>query len=180
MQKNAFFEMLPLVAFFGVYYFTRNIFLSTGVCIVASWAQLLFCKIKFRHVSRNTWISTLLITCFGGLTVIFHNKTFIMIKPTVLFGILGISLLIGQVAGKNGMKILLSKELQIRDAIWNGLNIAWGLFFITMAAINLFVALNFSEYIWVKFKVFGTLGSTLVFTLISAVVLLANNKKAPK
>lgn len=177
MQNNLFFEMLPLVAFFAVYYFTKNLYLATGVCIIASWAQLFICKIKYNHISKNTWISTILITVFGGMTIILHNKTFVMLKPTVLFWIIGASLLIGQIAGKNGVRMVLSKEVNLPDSFWKKLNIAWGIFLIFMGGLNLFVALNFSEYVWVKFKVFGSFGLLVFFMLITAIVIMVVQKK---
>lgn len=159
--------MLPLAAFFIVYYITKNIFTATAVCIIASWIQLIMCRIKYKHISKNTWISTILITLFGGLTIILHNKTFVMLKPSVLLWIVGTSLLVSQVLGKNGIKLMLHKEINLPDKIWNTLNTAWGLFFILMGFINLYVAFNFSEYVWVKYKVFGSLTLTLAFMIIT-------------
>jgi len=167
MQNNILFEMLPLVAFFIVYYITKNLYMATAICIVASWVQLILCKIKYKHISKNTWISTVLITIFGGLTIILHNKTFVMLKPTVLLWIIGVSLLIGQAMGKNGIKLMLHKEITLPDRVWGKFNLAWGLFFILMGFINIFVAFNFSEYVWVKYKVFGSMGLTLVFMIIT-------------
>ena len=177
MQNNLFFEMLPLIAFFAVYYFTKNIYLATGVCIVASWAQLFLCKIKYNHISKNTWISTILITVFGGMTILFHNKTFVMLKPTVLLWIIGSSLLIGQIAGKNGLKLMLGKEIYLTDDSWKKINLAWGIYFLLMGVVNLYVAMNFSEYTWVKFKVFGTMGLTISFMLLTAGYIMLKRKK---
>ena len=169
--------MLPLIAFFAVYYFTKNIYLATGVCIVASWAQLFLCKIKYNHISKNTWISTILITVFGGMTILFHNKTFVMLKPTVLLWIIGSSLLIGQIAGKNGLKLMLGKEIYLTDDSWKKINLAWGIYFLLMGVVNLYVAMNFSEYTWVKFKVFGTMGLTISFMLLTAGYIMLKRKK---
>ena len=177
MQNNIIFEMFPLIAFFAVYYFTKNIFLATGICIIASWIQLLTCKMKYKFISKNTWISTILITIFGGMTIILHNKTFVMLKPTVLMWIIGTSLIAGQIAGKNGIKLMLSKEIDIPDSTWNKLNLAWGLFFILMGLVNLFVAFNYSEYVLVKFKVFGTFSCSIVFMILSAIVIMVSKKK---
>ena len=167
MQNNMFFEMFPLIAFFAVYYFTKNIFTATLVCIIASWIQLGLYQIIYKKIGKNTWISTILITVFGGLTVVLHNKTFVMLKPSVLFWIIGMSLLISQAMGKNGIRLMLQKEINLPNKIWNTLNLAWGLFFILMGFINLYVAFNFSEYVWVKYKVFGSLGLTLAFMVIT-------------
>ena len=42
----------------------------------------------------------------------------------------------------------------------------WVAFFLVSGAANLFVAYNFSEGIWVNFKLFGLLGMTLVFVML--------------
>ncbi len=178
MQNNILFEMLPLIAFFVTYYISKNLFLATGVCIAASWLQLLFCYFKFKHVNKNTWISTILITILGGLTIILHNKTFVMLKPTVLFWILGISMLIGQLANKNGIKIMLSREIQLPDSVWQKLNIAWAIFFIVLGILNLYIAFHFSEWLWVKFKVFGTLILTIIFTIVTVIYIFIEQKKS--
>lgn len=177
MQGNILFEMLPLIAFFATYYISKNLFLATGVCIIASWVQLLFCKFKFKHVSKNTWISTILITILGGLTIILHNKTFVMLKPTVLFWLLGLSMLIGQLFDKNSIKLMLGKEIQLSNAIWQKLNIAWAIFFILLGILNLYIAFHFSEWLWVKFKVFGTLILSLAFVILTGLYILFQQKK---
>jgi intracellular septation protein len=176
MQNNLFFDLIPLVLFFAVYYITKNIFLATGVCIVASWGQVIFCKIKYKKITKNLWVSTILITVFGGLTVILHNRTFVMLKPTVLYWIIASSMLIGQLMGKNIIKLTLEKELKLPESVWNKLNASWGLFFIVLGALNLFIAFNFSEYMWVKFKVFGTLSLVMTFVIISGLFVYLTTK----
>ncbi|WP_174518702.1 septation protein IspZ, partial [Pseudomonas syringae pv. coryli] len=47
-------------------------------------------------------------------------------------------------------------------AIWTRLNIAWIIFFLFCGAANLYVAFTYQEF-WVDFKVFGSLGMTLIF-----------------
>ncbi len=177
MENNFFFDLIPLVAFFSVYYFTKNIFYATGVCIVATWLQVALCKLKYKKINKNTWLSAILITVFGGLTIIFHNKTFVMVKPTVLFSIVGISILVAQYTGKNGLKLLLEKEFKTTDGVWRKLNISWGVFFIFLGLLNLFVALNFSESTWVKFKVFGATMLTIVYLIITLLIIIISQKK---
>lgn len=180
MQNNFLFESLPLVVFFLTYYFTKNLYMATATCIVISWVNLLICKIKFKKISKNIWISTLLITLLGGLTILLHNKTFVMLKPTALFWILGFSLLISQLMGKNGIKLMLQKEIYLPDRVWNIFGLLWSIFFILMGFINLFVAFNFSEYVWVKYKVFGSLTLTICFTFLTAIAAIILQKRYKK
>ena len=169
MQSNLLLEMFPLIGFFAVYYFSKNIFTATLVCICASWLQLGFYQLKYKKIAKNTWISTLLISVFGGLTVILHNKMFIMLKPTLLYWIFAASLLISAKMGKNGIKLLLQEQIKLAEKTWSQLNWLWIAFFSLMGILNLVIAYNFSEYLWVQFKVFGGLGLMLLFTLISGI-----------
>jgi intracellular septation protein len=47
----------------------------------------------------------------------------------------------------------------------------WMLYFLAMGALNIWVAYSWSTDIWVNFKLFGTLGMTLVFVLLQGVYL---------
>ena len=53
--------------------------------------------------------------------------------------------------------------IKLPAQVWRSLNLAWVGFFASMGLINLYVAFNFSEDVWVDFKLFGMLGLTLVF-----------------
>lgn len=180
MQNNLFFELIPLFIFFFTYYLSKNLYLATAISIIICWIQVVFCKIRYKKISRNLWISTTLITLFGGLTVILHNKTFIMLKPTVLYWLLSGFMIISQLMGKNLIKSSLNREINLPDFAWNKLNIAWSSFFIAMGALNLFVAFNFSEYVWVKFKVFGTLTMLIIFSALSGLYIYFHNKSLKK
>ena len=52
---------------------------------------------------------------------------------------------------------------------WTRLNQIWVGFFLLVGAINLYVAYSYSEEFWVKFKLFGMLGITIVFVIIQSV-----------
>lgn len=176
MQNNIFFEMFPLIGFFLSYYLTKNLYIATMVCIIASWLQVILSKILYKKVNKNTWISTILITIFGGLTVALHNKTFVMLKPTMLYWIFGVTMFISAKMGKNGIKLLLQEQIQLEERVWQQVNYLWIGFFLIMGALNLFIAFNFSEYIWVQFKVFGGLALMLVFTAITGIFIYLKSK----
>ena len=44
-------------------------------------------------------------------------------------------------------------------------NLLWIVFFTLMGALNLYVAYNFAESVWVNFKLYGRIGLTLLFAL---------------
>ena len=45
----------------------------------------------------------------------------------------------------------------------------WVAFFVLIGGINIYVAYSFSEPTWVKFKLFGMLGLTLVFVIVQTI-----------
>ena len=57
---------------------------------------------------------------------------------------------------------MMGHAIELPNPVWRKLNLAWVAFFIFSGAANLFVAFTFHD-IWVDFKVFGSLGMTLVF-----------------
>ncbi len=49
------------------------------------------------------------------------------------------------------------------DKAWGTLNLMWVAYFVLIGAANLYVAMNFSEVTWGKFRIFGIYGMLLLF-----------------
>jgi intracellular septation protein len=134
--------------------------------ILATLAQVLVLKLRGRKVDTMLWVSLVLVVVLGTLTIWFHNQTFIMWKPTLLYWVMAGAFLLGPLlAGKNLLRLLLGEQLQLPEPVWQRLNWAWIAFFGAMGALNLWVAYTFSTDTWVNFKLFGSIGLMLVFTL---------------
>lgn len=56
---------------------------------------------------------------------------------------------------KNVLKLMLSAQLELPDAVWHRLTIGWIVYTLFMAALNAYVVLNYSTAEWVSFKVWG-------------------------
>jgi intracellular septation protein len=65
----------------------------------------------------------------------------------------------------------MEKQVTLPDVVWGKLLASWIGFFVTMGALNLFVAYNFSTDAWVNFKLFGGMGLMLVFVVLQALML---------
>ena len=145
------------------------VLLATVVVIVATLAQIVWLKLRGRKVDLMLWISLGLVTALGSATIYFHSENFIKWKPTVLYWVMGASLLVGQLAfGKNGIKSLMGAQMSLPDPVWRKVNFSWVGFFAIMGVINLWVAFNFSTGAWVNFKLFGSMGLMLLFILAQA------------
>jgi intracellular septation protein len=142
------------------------VLLATLVVMAATLLQALVLKLRGKKIDLMLWISLGLVVTLGGATIWFHNETFIKWKPTGLYwGMALVFLLSDKLMGKNLLKSMLGEEIQMPAAIWSRLNLAWVGFFAAMGVLNLYVAYNFSTSSWANFKVFGSTGLMLVFTL---------------
>jgi intracellular septation protein len=142
------------------------ILIATAVAIVATFGQIGWVHFRHGKADKMLWITLVIITVFGGATLLLHDKTFIMWKPTVLYWLFASVLLISQtVFRKNLIKSMMGKQMVLPENIWHRLNLGWVAFFIVVGFANLYVAFNFSTDTWVNFKLFGILGLMLVFVL---------------
>jgi intracellular septation protein len=66
---------------------------------------------------------------------------------------------------------MMGGQIDAPDFVWKQLGWAWVLFFAGMGVLNLWVAFHYSTETWVNFKMWGSLGLTLVFTLIQGLYL---------
>ncbi|OFZ88333.1 MAG: septation protein A [Betaproteobacteria bacterium RBG_16_64_18] len=165
------FDLLPVILFFVVFKFA-DIYAATGVAIAATFAQIGWLKFRRRKVDTMMWVSLAIIAVFGGATLLLKDETFIKWKPTVLYWMFSGILLGGQLLlGKNIIRAMMGKQIELPEAIWRKLNWSWAAFFALMGAANLYVAFNFSTDAWVNFKLFGGMGLMLVFVVLQALFL---------
>ena len=142
------------------------ILIATFITIVATALQIAIVWLKHRKVDRMLWISLIVIATLGGATLIFHNPAFIQWKPTALYWLFGLVLLgSAMVFRRNLIRRMLEGQIHLPDLIWQRLNLAWALFFVVLGTLNLYVAFNFSEEVWVNFKVFGCMILIFVFAI---------------
>ncbi len=162
---QSFLEFLPLVVFYIVWKFS-DIYWATGALIAMSALQVLFYIVRGKKVPTKTWIFFALISVFGGLTIFMHDDTFLKWKVTVINGVFAIALVVSQyVFKKNIIKQFLGESLTLPEHIWNNLNLSWATFFALCGALNLYIAFNFEQEIWVNFKVFGLTGLMIAFSI---------------
>lgn len=166
-MKKFLFDLFPLLLFFVAYRFA-DIYVATGVAMIAAVGQIAYIKLSGQKIETMHWINLVVIVVFGGATLWLQNEAFIKWKPTVLYWLFGGILLVSQLFfKKNLLQKLLADKVTLSDAGWHSLNWSWAGFFLLAGALNLFVAFSglFSESAWVNFKVFGLMGLLIVFVI---------------
>ncbi|MFN7834297.1 MAG: septation protein A [Burkholderiaceae bacterium] len=143
---------------------------ATLVTMLATLALLVFTRVRGHKIEVMQWVSLAIIVVFGGATLFLHDESFIKMKPTVLYGLLALALAGSRLLmKKNGIQAMLSAQVHLPSSIWDRLLWSWVVFFISMGILNIWVARHFSTSDWVDFKLFGTLGATLVFVIAQSI-----------
>ena len=106
-------------------------------------------------------ITAVLVLVFGGLTLYLHDKTFIKMKPTIIYAIFALVLAGGALTGRNFIKLLFDHVFHLPEDCWRTLTWRWVAFFLVMAVLNEIVWRNFSDEFWAGFKLFGAIAADL-------------------
>lgn len=173
------FDYFPIICFFVAYKFS-NIYTATAVTIGASLVQLTVYWLIHRRFESLHTLTFVFIVLLGGSTLLFHKDIFIKWKPSVIYWIFAITLLFSQFFSKKSvLERMLSDKITLSVKIWKRLNLSWAIFFILMGFLNLYVVYHFDTNAWVNFKLFGTLGITILFIIIQALYMARymENKK---
>ena len=167
-----FIDFLPIVAFVIAYWLT-DIKTAIAVIMVAMTLQVVITYAVKRTVGRMLLASAALVVVLGGISLAIDNDLVFKWKPTVLNWAFCAVLLVSRYASsKPMMQRLLESvakgEINLLPQDWQRLNLMWAGFFLLSGAANIYVAYNFSEGVWVNFKLFGLLGMTVGFVLLQA------------
>ena len=161
------FDFLPVIVFF-VAFKAADIFVATALAIAVTVAQIGWALARKRRVAPMQWASLAIIVIFGGATLILRDETFIKWKPSVLYWLMGCVFLGGLAFRANFVRAVIGEGVALPEAIWTRVAIAWGVFFLFMGTLNLWVAYHFSTEAWVNFKLFGGMGLLLAFVVAQA------------
>ena len=171
-----FIDFIPLLLFFIVFKLDPRtvefagqsielggIFSATGVLIASSVVVYGTLFAVQKRLEKGQWLTLAACLLFGGMTLAFHSETFLKWKAPVVNWLFALGF-----AGSHwiGDKLLIQRmmghAISLPAPVWRNLNLAWIAFFLIAGSANLFVAFTFQS-IWVDFKVFGSLGMTLLF-----------------
>lgn len=170
------FDFFPIALFFITFKFyddpQEGVLAATAVAIIATILQVFLFWLKNKRVEKMHIITLVLITVLGGATLILKDPVFIKWKPTGVNWMFAIAFLGSQFFGeKPFVKRMMAHAVDLPEAVWMKLNIAWVVFFTAMGFANLYVAFNFDLSTWVDFKTYGMLGLTVLFVILQAVFL---------
>lgn len=153
------FDLFPAILFFVVYLIVdppERIYAATAAAMVGSLIQIIWSWLKHRKVDRMLWVVFAILMVMGGLTLALRDPSFIKWKPTIVSWATAVVFLgADYLFGKNLFITMMGAQMRLPLHVWRRINVAWAVFSVLLGFLNLYVAYNFSENVWVNFKVFG-------------------------
>ncbi len=153
----------PLLIFFATFY-TLGIMHATGAIIVATLIALGISYTIERKVAPLPLISGILITVFGGVTLLLNDPVYLILKTTIFYGIAAGTLFVGLMLDKPLIKYLFNSAFVLTHDAWRTLTWRWIALFILLAVVNVAVYFTLGLDFWVNFKVWGVMAIIFAFT----------------
>ena len=187
-------ELFPIILFFVAYqydgstihvgtwsYYFDGIFSATTILIAATAVQVaISATLRGRIERREVW-TLLAVGVFGGITLWFRDPSFIQWKPTIFNWTLALIFLAAHFfSEKNLIERTLGSQLDLPSQAWKKLNFLWIGNFIVVGALNIFVALNFSESLWVSYKLYSAIGFTILLATLTIIIVSPHLPKEDK
>jgi intracellular septation protein len=167
-------DYAPLVLFFAAYKI-GGIYAATVTVIAAAAAAAGIGFWLDRKISPVPLFTAVVVAVLGGLTLYLRDETFIKMKPTFVYALLGAILIGGELTGKPVVKYVLGGAIALQEAAWRGLAFRFGGFFFVMALLNELIWRNFSSDFWVNYHVFGAIALTFAFGIAQAPYLMKHH-----
>ncbi len=183
-------EFLPIVLFFGAYQMDGEtltvgawshtfdgLFSATAVLMIATTAVwLIMLAITQRNDKRLMWMMVAVVV-FGTATLVLRDQRFIQWKPTVFNWGLAALFFGSQFVGKKTLlERLLGQQLVLSVIIWKRLNALWVTNFIIVGALNLYVVYQYEEAFWVSYKLYSSIGFTVLMMLLTVMIVAPHLK----
>ncbi len=158
-------DSIPALAFLGAVIW-RDIYVATVVLIIALFALVLWYAIVQKRLHRMHLGTAIVALVLGAITLGLKDPLFIKFKPTAVY--LAFAVIIGasHFVGKTVvMQRLGSSVVELPEPLWRRINIAWALFFVACAALNVVLVLSLSDEMWALVKTFGFTALMFLFVL---------------
>jgi intracellular septation protein len=82
-------DLFSTLMFVGLYAVTHSVYVATGLAIAAGVGQIAWLKFRRSPIDAMQWMSLGLVIVFGGASLFAHDPRFIMLKPTLIYAVIG-------------------------------------------------------------------------------------------
>jgi intracellular septation protein len=144
----------------------QQILFATAVFVPTILAALGLSYVLTRRLPRMAVITAVVVTIFGGLTLILRDDTFVKMKPTILYGLFAGILGFGLLRGQSYLKYLMDELIPMQDAGWLRFTRRFVVFYIFLAVLNEVVWRTYGTDAWVNFRTFVLPAANFLFIMV--------------
>lgn len=155
-------DLASTIFFLAIFLLTHNIPLSAGLGMALGITQIGWQLGRGKPIDIMEWLSLFLVVGSGAATLLTNDPRFVMFKPSLIY------MIVGAVMLKPGWinrylpplaNVVVPDIAVILGFVWAGLMFA-------SAALNAFVALNYSVLTWASFMpVYGIVSKLALFLI---------------
>src|SRR5580692_8196053 len=155
-------DMASTFLFLVIFLLTHNITLAVALGMALGVGQIGWQFARKQPIDTMQWMSLFLVLGAGAATLLTNDPRFVMIKPSVIYAIVGIVML------KPGWmnRYLPPVAIELIPDIATLFGYVWAALMFFSAGLNLIVALNFSVVTWSTFMSIYAIVSKLALFLI--------------
>ena len=154
------FDFASTLLFLALYTLTDNLQLAVGLGIALAVGQIGWRLWRREAVDALQWISLVTVAASGTATLLTHDARFVMLKPTIIYTLIGLTMLrpgwMNRYMPDRALTFV--PDLVIRAGyVWSGL-------MFLSAALNIVLALSCSVILWgTLMTIWGMVSKTLLF-----------------
>src|ERR1700709_2319283 len=167
-------DMAATLFFLVLYLLTHNVALSVILGMALGIAQIGWQLARGKPIDTMQWMSLFLVLGAGTVTLITNDPRFVMIKPSVIYIIVGVVML------RRGWmnRYLPPVAIQLVPDIAVIFGYVWsGLMFFS-AVLNVIIALNFSVVTWsVAMSIYGIVSKLALFLIAYATLRIVGGRR---
>ena len=147
--------------FLAVFLATNNIYLATATGLATGILQIVWMMVRRQKIDPMQWMAMGLVVVLGGATMVTHNPTFVVFKPSIFDACLGAMMLRPGWAARY-------MPPQVADLVPRGIVVFWGyvwaVSWFALAASNLVVDRIYGLRAWALWTNFSPLAVVAVLT----------------
>src|SRR5438309_5799162 len=128
-------ELGPLAIFY-IANARTDIFAATAWFMAAMVASLILSWLLLHKLAVMPVVTGVVVLVFGGLTLYFHDPSFIKVKPTIINALFAVALLGGLGFRQSLLRHVFGDVYKLKPQGWTILTLRWGLFFLFLAVLN--------------------------------------------
>jgi intracellular septation protein len=86
-------DLASSLLFAGLFAATHNAYLATGVAVAVGVSQIVWRLARRSTIDALQWMSIGLVVVLGGASILTHDPRFVMLKPTLIYLVVGSAML---------------------------------------------------------------------------------------